>query len=72
MFIVIEMQNGVVGNNVWTYGSRDAAFSKYHSVLSVAAVSSVECHACVILYENGQIVESQYFEHIPEPNQSGE
>lgn len=66
MYIVIEIQtnaNGTVGNFVWAFDTQDAAFAKYHSVLSVAAVSSLPIHSCVILKNNGLQIAAQYFEH---------
>ena len=63
MFTVVEIQNGVVGGNVWTYTSENEAFSKYFLVLSSAAVSAVAKHAAAILREDGALVASQCFEH---------
>lgn len=63
MFTVIELQNGVVGSNVWVYDSIEQAYSKYYSTLSVAATSSVPVHAAVILNKYGEMIDSKYFEH---------
>ena len=66
MYIVIELQtaaNGAVSNIVWAYASRDEAYSKYHAVLSAAAVSSLPCHACTILFHNGQEIAHECFKH---------
>lgn len=52
-FTAIEIQNGIVGSNVWTYDNQNEAESKYHSVLSVAATSSVACHAAILVSEEG-------------------
>ena len=62
-YIVIEMQNGVVGSNVWVYEDRNTAESKYHSVLSFAAVSSVENHAAVLLTEDGVSIAHASYKH---------
>lgn len=62
-YIVIEMQNGVVGANVWTYDNRNAAESKYHSVLAVAAVSAVENHTAVLLTEDGVSLAHASYKH---------
>ena len=66
-FTVIEMQNGIVGGNVWTYDDRNAAESKYHSVLAVAAVSAVENHTAVILTEDGVALAHESYKHPVEP-----
>ena len=66
MFIVIEIQtnaDGSVGNFVWSFGTLDDAFSKYHSVLSEAAVSSLLVHSCVVLRNDGQQIAAQSFKH---------
>lgn len=66
MYIVIELQtnsDGTVGNFVWAFDTRDAAFSKYHLVLSAAAVSQLPIHAAIILDNHGFQVAAQYFEH---------
>ena len=63
MYIVIELQNGAVGQNVWTYRTQNEAFAKYFSILSVAATSAVRCHAAVIIREDGLQIAAQSFEH---------
>lgn len=66
MYIVIELQtnsDGTFGNFVWAFESKDAAFSKYHSVLASAAVSTLPVHACVILQNNGLQIASQRYTH---------
>ena len=69
MFIVIELQtnsDGTVGNLVWAYASENEAYSKYHSVLSAAAISTLPCHACVVLRNDGQLIAAQAYHHIEE------
>lgn len=66
MYIVIELQtnaSGQVSNIVSAYATIEAAYSKYFTVLSAAAVSSMPVHAAVILDNKGMQVASQYFEH---------
>lgn len=66
MYIVIELQtnaDGAIGNIVTAYNSREQAFSKYHTILSAAAVSALPCHAAVILDNKGMQIAAQYFEH---------
>ena len=66
MYIVIELQtnaDGAIGNIVTTYNSREQAFSKYHTILSAAAVSAIPCHAAVILDNKGMQIAAQCFEH---------
>lgn len=71
MFIVLEFQTDAAGTTVvappLTYATLNEAKSKYHLILSSAAVSSVVYHAAAIMYSNGNLIESECFEHIPEP-----
>ena len=69
MYIVIELQNGTVGKNNWTFDDQNAAFAKYFTILAVAAVSSVKCHAAVILREDGLQIAAQSFKHGGEENE---
>lgn len=66
MYIVIELQtnaDGAVGNLVWAYNSQDEAFSKYHAVLSSAAISALPVHSAVILRNDGLQIAAQSFKH---------
>ena len=67
MYTVIEMQNGIVGNNVWTFNSEEEAYSKYYAVLSVAAVSSVPVHGCMVVTAECNLIASRYFQHNVNP-----
>lgn len=63
MYTVIEIQNGVVGENVWSFDDLNQANAKYHSVLAVASVSSVECHTCIIIRKDGLVMDAQCYQH---------
>lgn len=66
MFIVIELQtseSGQVGNIVTAFPTIEQAYSKYYTILSAAAVSSVHVHAAVILNNYGELIDSKAFEH---------
>lgn len=69
-YTVIEMQNGVVGANVWTFDNINAAESKYHTVLAAAAVSSVEVHSAALLNESGLCVKHESYTHPAEVGDS--
>lgn len=70
-YLVIEIQvsdSGSVGNFVWVYDDINDAYSKYHSVLSAAAVSNVPVHSAVILNETGFCIRHESYDHRqPEP-----
>ena len=68
-YTVIELQNGVVGANVWTYDTINAAENKYHTVLAAAAVSAVEVHSAALLNDSGLLVKHESYRH---PVESGE
>jgi len=74
VYVVIEIQtsaDGTVGNFVWSFGdtsktdeeNRNGAFSKWHSVLSSAAVSDLPVHSCVIIRNDGQQIASMSYKH---------
>ena len=64
MYIVLEIQtNSTVGTLVSSYENREQAESAYHTILASAALSSLPCHAAVLLTERGGILASAYYEH---------
>ena len=70
MYIVIEIQTGEnVGNFVWAFNTLAEAEAKYHSVLAVAAVSSLPVHSCVIVRNDGLQMAAQCYKH---PSESEE
>lgn len=73
MYIVIELQtsNGVTSMLTYQFDDRDQAESKFHSVLSYAAVSTVEFHAVSILDRLGTVIRNESYNHPvqPEPNE---
>lgn len=65
-YIVMELQtnkDGTVGNLVYSYDTEDDARSKYHLILSAAAVSKLPMHAAVIIRSDGALMEAYCFEH---------
>ena len=65
MYIVIELQttNGVTSNIVNSYENRNEAESKYHQILTAAAISNVNTHAAAIFDERGNLEKSEYYLH---------
>ncbi len=65
MYIVYEIQG--TGDSVSTltydYKNKNEAESKYHSVLSDAAVSSVPIHTAILMTDKGTSLDKQYYEH---------
>ena len=66
MYIVIELQKnaqGTVSNIITDHQSLAEAESKYHAILSNAAISEVPTHSAVILSEDGFPVKHQCYKH---------
>lgn len=65
-YLVVEIQtntDGTVGNLVYIYDNRNEAESKYHAVLSAAAISEVTIHACSLLASDGRLLNRGCYEH---------
>lgn len=69
MYIVIELQtsNGVTSMLTYQFNDRDQAESKYHNVLSYAAVSTVEFHAVSIIDRLGTVIRNESYNHPVQP-----
>lgn len=69
MFIVLEIQK--TGNQIahilTAHETLQEAESKWHAVLSVAAVSSVPQHAATLLDDKGYTIKVECYEHPIEP-----
>ena len=66
MFIVVELQKsgeGQVANIVTAHETQLEAESKYHQVLSAAAVSQLPCHSAVLVSEEGFPIAHQCYKH---------
>lgn len=69
MFIVIELQttNGVTSVLTEVFQDRGLAEQKFHTVLSYAAVSSVDIHAVSMLSADGFIIKNDVYFHNQNP-----
>lgn len=65
MFIVIEFQatSESVATIVNDYADRLQAESKYHQILTAAAISQVPKHGAVLLNDEGQRINSECYIH---------
>ena len=65
MYLVIEMQTngGQLANIATAYETQAEAESKFHAILSAAAVSNVEIHSAVILDEYGCVLGNGSYTH---------
>ena len=66
MYAVIELQKSSdtqLATTVTTHATLNEAYSKYHTILSYAVISTVPINGAVILSETGDLIATQYFEH---------
>lgn len=65
MFFVLEIQiNEETGSVIpFSFDNQSDAEAKYHSILAVAATSSVPKHSAVLMAENGVTIESKSYFH---------
>ena len=64
-FIVVEAQtnDGTTALLTSVHATQNEAESKYHLVLSAAAVSTLDRHSAALLDETGYCLKSQCYEH---------
>ena len=65
-YIVIEIQtdsNGTVGILTYSYDNYNEAQSKYHLILSSAAISELPMHAATIITSDGYQHEQKCYSH---------
>lgn len=65
-YLVMELQtnaSGSVASIVTQYADKNAAESKYHTVLAAAAISSVPQHAACLLTNDGKLLDRQCYTH---------
>lgn len=65
VYYVLEIQtnNGAGAVIPFYFTDRDQAESKYHSLLSVAAVSEVDKHGAMLFNEDGFMIKSEIYNH---------
>lgn len=65
MYTVIELQTngGTTALLTYQFADRDEAESKFHNILSYAAISTVEIHAVSILDPLGDVVKNDRYYH---------
>ena len=72
-YIVVEMQNGIVGSNAWTYDTRADAEVKEYQVLSEVVKSPVAVHTVLLMTDEGFVLDTKCYKHdaeqaaLPEP-----
>lgn len=62
-YIVIEMQNGIIGGNTWVYDDRPSAEVKLYQVLSEVVKSSVPVHTVMLMTDEGFVLDCKCYKH---------
>lgn len=65
-YLVVEIQTwdtGAIQTPTNAFDKREAAESKYHDILSKAAVGTLPKHAAVLMTNEGYVLESRCYEH---------
>ena len=65
-YIVIELQmneEGHLSTITTEHASENEGWSKYHSILAVAATSTIPKHSAILSSEEGFVVASKCFKH---------
>ena len=65
-YIVVEIQSfadGGMATPSYSYSDLNSAEAKYHSVLAVAAKSSVLKHACILMTDEGFPLRHECYTH---------
>lgn len=64
MYIVMEIQAGAtVSTLVDSYANRNDAESKFHQILTAAALSSVPKHSAVLMSDTGETLKMDSYIH---------
>lgn len=62
-YVVLEMQNGIVGNNAWSYDAREDAEVKFYQVLSEVVKSPVATHTVMLMTDEGFVLDTKCYKH---------
>lgn len=68
-YLVIELQtatDGTVSNLVYQFDTQNEAESKFHYILSYAAVSTLPTYSAFIITNEGRVVASSCYTHTTE------
>ena len=63
MYTVIEMQNGIIGDNAWTYATREDAEVKLYQVLAEVVKSPVAVHSVMLVTGEGFVLDAKCYKH---------
>ena len=69
MFSVIEMQNGIIGSNAWTYNNQADAEVKFYQVLTEVVKSPVAVHTVMLVDGYGNVIDTKCYHHETDQNE---
>ena len=62
-YVVIEMQNGIIGENAWSYDTREDAEVKFYQVLAEVVKSPVAVHTVILGTDEGFVLDCKCYKH---------
>ena len=62
-YVVIEMQNGAIGGNNWSYDNKPDAEVKFYQVLAEVVKSPVEVHTVMLVTGEGFVLDCKCYHH---------
>ena len=62
-YVVIEMQNGAIGGNNWSYDVKADAEVKFYQVLSEVVKSPVGIHTVMLVTGEGLVLDYRRYHH---------
>lgn len=71
-YIVVEMQNGIVGSNAWAYDTREDAEVKEYQVLAEVVKSPVAVHTVLLMTDEGFVLDTKCYKHDVQPEPESE
>lgn len=76
-YITMEIQNNNDGTASFpsgykTHDDLQKAESEFHKVLMYAAISTAPSKGCMLFTSTGELLRSEFYEHMQEPEEQGE
>ena len=62
-YVVIEMQNGIIGSNAWSYDNKADAETKLYQVLSEVVKSPIAVHTVMLVTGEGTVLDRKCYYH---------
>lgn len=66
-YVVVEMQNGIVGTHAWVYDTREDAEVKEYQTLAEVVKSDIPVHTVLLLSDEGFELDRKCYKHDAQP-----